>query len=232
LKLLEILVGLEVRIGLRECEHLAERAGQHVLRCRLLGRALGSDRGVPRLHHRLQRAALVGGVSLYRLDQVGDQVVAQLELHIDVGERLADPLPHGDELVVDHDDPQDEDDNHSENDPAGRGHEGLLAGVGNEWRRNAGGHDLLLLGRCHDDVGSEFRQKKTPGFRPGVTSSNGGSGGKGGCRPTITQSCRSNAFDAGWFLAFEEKSENSYPQVHRPGDLPSSRLRYVTSRQY
>src|SRR6476620_3517604 len=36
-----------------------------------------------------------------------------------------------------------------------------------------------LLGRRHDDVGSEFRQKKTPGFSPGVTSSNGGSGGKG-----------------------------------------------------
>ena len=64
----------------------------------------------------------MGGVALYRLDQVGNEVVALLELHVDVGEGLADPLPHGHELVVDHDDPQHEDDDHSENDPAGRGH--------------------------------------------------------------------------------------------------------------
>ena len=72
------------------------------------------------LHHLFKRAALVGGIAFHRLHQVRDEVVAELELHVDVGEGLADPLPHGHELVVDHDDPQHEDDNHSENDPAGR----------------------------------------------------------------------------------------------------------------
>src|SRR6478672_650513 len=75
-------------------------------------------------------AAILGSISLDRLDKVRDQVVAQLKLHVDVGEGLSDPLPHGHELVVDHDDPQHEDDDHSEYDPAGRGHEGLLAGSG------------------------------------------------------------------------------------------------------
>ena len=144
------------------------------------------------LHHLFEGAALVGGISLDRLDQVRDQVVAQLELHVDVGEGLADPLPHGDELVVDHDDPQHEDDDHSENDPAGRGHEGLLGGWEEAWRRaeaqQARGAATSWLCRRHHDLGSEFQQKKTPGFWPGVTSPNGGSGGKGGCRPAITQS--------------------------------------------
>ena len=137
LELLEVLVGLEVRVGLRQREHLAKRAGQHVLRRGLLRRALGRDGGVARLHHGFEGAALVGGVSLDRLDQVRDQVVALLELNVDVGKGLADPLPHGDELVVDHDDPQHDDDDHSENDPAGRGHGRAPRAVGEVWRRDA-----------------------------------------------------------------------------------------------
>ena len=49
LQLLEVLVGLEVRIGLGQREQLAQRAGQHVLGRRLLRRALRGDRGVARL---------------------------------------------------------------------------------------------------------------------------------------------------------------------------------------
>ncbi len=93
--------------------------------CDLRGRALRRDRGVARLHHRLERAALVAGIALHGLDQVGNEVVTLLELHVDVGERLVDPLPHGDQPVVDHDDPDHERGDDSENDPGRSRHAGL-----------------------------------------------------------------------------------------------------------
>ena len=125
LKLLEVLVGLEVRIGLREREHLPERAGQHVLRCRLLRRTLGGDRGVPRLHHRFKRAALMGGISLYRLDQVRDQVVAAPQLHIDLGPCLVDAVTAPNEAVVGDGDEEGHEHHDRHEDPHG-GHERIL----------------------------------------------------------------------------------------------------------
>jgi hypothetical protein len=64
-------------------------------------------------------------VALYGLDQVGNEIVPLLELHVDVGKRLIDPLPHGDEPVVDHDDPDHEQRNDTEDNPGGCGHGGL-----------------------------------------------------------------------------------------------------------
>ena len=43
--------------------------------------------------------------------------MALLELHVDVGERLVDPLPHGDEPVVDDDGIEDDRDDDREKDP-------------------------------------------------------------------------------------------------------------------
>jgi hypothetical protein len=80
---------------------------------------LRGDGGVARLDHRFQRAALVAGIALHRLDQVGNEVVALFRLHVDVGEGLVDPLPHGNEPVIDHDDPQHEQDDHTDDDPGG-----------------------------------------------------------------------------------------------------------------
>ena len=73
-QLLEIGVGLEVRIGLRQGDQLAERAAQLVFRGRHLRRSLRRHRGVARLDDVVERAALVRGVSLHRLDQVRDQI--------------------------------------------------------------------------------------------------------------------------------------------------------------
>src|SRR5262249_7157542 len=67
----------------------------------------------------------------HRLDQVGNEVVALFRLHVDVGEGLVDPLAHGDEPVVDRDDPQHEHDDHTDDDPGDGG----------------GGHGTRLLGR-------------------------------------------------------------------------------------
>ena len=68
-----------------EREHLPHRAAQLSLRgtgCRRAGRR---GRAVPRLDHRLDRASLIAGVPLHRLDQSRHQVVPALELHVDVG---------------------------------------------------------------------------------------------------------------------------------------------------
>jgi hypothetical protein len=78
----------------------------------MLRRPLRRHGRVARLDDLVQRAAFVRGVTLYRLDQVGNEVVALLELHVDVGEGLVDPLPHGNQAVVDRDRPQDDNDDH------------------------------------------------------------------------------------------------------------------------
>ncbi len=121
LQLLEVLAGLEVGIGLAQCEQLSQRAGKRVLGRSLRGNAarLRRHRGIACLHHRFQRAALVAGIALHGLHQVGDEVVALFGLHVDVGEGLVDPLPHGDEAVVDHHDPQRGDDDEADDDPGG-----------------------------------------------------------------------------------------------------------------
>ncbi len=44
------------------------------------------------------------GIALHRFDQIGDQVLALLELDVDVGERLVGALIERDQLVVGADD--------------------------------------------------------------------------------------------------------------------------------
>ena len=59
------------------------------------------------------------GVALHGLDQVRDQVVALLELHVDVGEGLADALAERDQPVIGAEREEHENDDDAENDPAG-----------------------------------------------------------------------------------------------------------------
>ena len=61
----------------------------------------------------LEGLPLVGGVALHRLDQVGDEVVAALELHVDLGPGVLDPVPQLDQAVV-----HDDDDEHDQDDDA------------------------------------------------------------------------------------------------------------------
>ena len=60
------------------------------------------------------------GVALHGLDQVRDQIVALLELHVDVGKGLADALAERDQAVIGAEGEQHENDDDAENDPAGR----------------------------------------------------------------------------------------------------------------
>src|SRR3954468_6092609 len=68
----EVGVGLEVGIRLGDGEQGFEGTSDGVLGLGLLGRALGVDGVGAGLGHGLERLALVTGVALHRLDQVGD----------------------------------------------------------------------------------------------------------------------------------------------------------------
>ena len=117
LELLEIGVGLEVGIGLAQSDETPERAGERALGGGLLGRAARSQRRVAGLDHGLERRALMAGIALHRLDEVRDEVVALLELHVDVRISLRDALSQRDEAVVDDDEIEDECDQDREKDP-------------------------------------------------------------------------------------------------------------------
>jgi len=59
----------------------------------------------------------MGRVPLHGLDQVGDEVVAPLELGVDVGPRLIRADAQADQGVVETDGDQDDQDDETENDP-------------------------------------------------------------------------------------------------------------------
>src|SRR5262245_3373500 len=108
LEVAKALVGLEVGVRLGEREELAQGAGRLGLG---LGARLGGLRRHGRAagaHHLVERSALVRGVAPHRLDQVGHQIGAALELHVDVRPRFLGPLAQADELVVRQDDRDDE----------------------------------------------------------------------------------------------------------------------------
>src|SRR3989442_6859946 len=121
LELAEALVRLQLRVRLGEREELTERAGQLVLglRARLL--RLGRDRRAAGANDLIERGPLVRGVAFDGLDQVGHQVGAAFELHVDVRPRFFGPLAQPDELVVRQDDRDDEaDEDEKKNDAAER----------------------------------------------------------------------------------------------------------------
>ena len=123
LEIEEVGARLQVGVGLRDREEPSERLAEDAFGRRGLGRALRACRCCARLGDGLERAALVGGVALDRLDEVRDQVAAPLELHLDLGPRVVDAVALLDEAVVqrDHvDHEQHDDDEDSDQDP---GHE-------------------------------------------------------------------------------------------------------------
>ena len=82
---------------------VGESAGE--LRLGLLGRLDGG--GAHRLGARLggphEHLLLVGGVALDGLDQVGDEIVAALELDVDAAPGFVDPVAAPDDRVPDED---------------------------------------------------------------------------------------------------------------------------------
>ena len=89
------LVGLQIGIGFLQREQMAQRLGQGILaaaqllhRRRIAGIGLRigqpADRRIARLHHRLERAALMREITLGGLDQIRYQVVPAGQLHVDL----------------------------------------------------------------------------------------------------------------------------------------------------
>src|SRR5688572_13077965 len=128
-----VLVGLEVGVGLGEREQASEHAGERALGlaealhrrrvARVGRRALRrGHRLIPGLDHRFERLALVLEVALDDFHQVRDQVVAPLELHVDLRERILVPVAQRDQAVVDADGPDGEPDDDDQYDPAANAH--------------------------------------------------------------------------------------------------------------
>ena len=83
----------------------------------------GSHRGCAGLGDRLQGAALVLGITLDGLDEVADEVVAPLELDVDLGPGLLHGVAQPDQTVVGAEEPQHQSHNDdAENDDEGHGH--------------------------------------------------------------------------------------------------------------
>src|SRR2546428_2064017 len=85
LQLREAFHGAKLRGSLGQGKQVLERAGEHAFGLALGSRALRGHGAVARVDDSLESALLVSGVALDRFHHVGDQVVAALELHINVG---------------------------------------------------------------------------------------------------------------------------------------------------
>ena len=79
-----------------------------------LGRGQSIHRRTARSGDRLQGIGFVLHVALGGLDQVRDQVVATLQLHVDLRERILVAVARGDETIVDADQPQTDDNDDGE----------------------------------------------------------------------------------------------------------------------
>jgi hypothetical protein len=109
--LLDVVVGLELRIALDQAQKSARRLAERRLGGTGLGRSRRGDGGVARLHHLGERLLLVAHGVLHDLHQVGNEIVAALELDVDLAPRRLRLVAAADQAVVDGDRPQrDQDD--------------------------------------------------------------------------------------------------------------------------
>src|ERR1700730_10809750 len=77
--------GAQLRIGLRKREEAFQGAGEHVFGLGLVGGAGGTHGAIAGVDYSFEGALFVASVALYGFDEVGDQVVAALELDVNVG---------------------------------------------------------------------------------------------------------------------------------------------------
>ena len=100
LQLLEIGVGLEVGIGFGDRDQPPERPAERGFRRRLRRRTLRGHGEIARPGHFFQSVLLVRRIALHGFDEIGDEIVTLLELHVDVGKCLAIALAHRHEAVI------------------------------------------------------------------------------------------------------------------------------------
>ncbi len=113
----DVLLRAEIGIGFDQREQAAQRAAQRVLGLhRLLG-GVGGDRLIARRDDGRELALLDLHGVLDRIDEIGNEVVAALQLDIDLRPGIAHFLPAGNEAVIDADDDEHRDDDDTQNDP-------------------------------------------------------------------------------------------------------------------
>ena len=112
LQLEEVLVGLQLRIGLDGDLQSGEGTRQGVLGLDLVVDACGAHRGGTGLCHALQQFLLMLGIALHGGHELGNQVVALLQLHVDVGKGVLSVVTQFDEGVVNADASYNQDCNH------------------------------------------------------------------------------------------------------------------------
>ena len=115
----EVRVGLQVGIGLGDREQLAQRALQGLLGDGLAVDIVGRDAGGALSRQILEQAALVAGVALHGLDQVGDEVGAPPQLHVDPAPAFAHHVAQAHQAVEDRDRDDGDHDHNGDDDPFG-----------------------------------------------------------------------------------------------------------------
>src|SRR5438128_4564595 len=102
----EVLIRLEIRISLGDGEQALQRPCQHALRLRLFGNSPGVHGHVACLNYALQRFLFMTRVAFDCLHQVGNEVVAALELHVNLRPGILGLYPLAHQAVVNADQPQ------------------------------------------------------------------------------------------------------------------------------
>ena len=100
LQLLEVLARAQLRVGLGDGEQAPDRGREHALGDGLLLDVARALRGRARLGHLLEGRALVRGIALDRLDEVGDEVAAPLQLDIHLRPAVVHAVAEPDQPVV------------------------------------------------------------------------------------------------------------------------------------
>jgi len=96
----EIRIRFQVGITFGNREERLERAREHIFRFRVLRDGLRTHRFGARLGHLLQCARFMGSVAFYRLDKIRNEVVAPLELYINIGPCFLAAVREPDEIIV------------------------------------------------------------------------------------------------------------------------------------
>ena len=92
--------GAQLGVGLGEGEEAFQGAGEHVFRLCFVGGAGSAHGAIAGVDDGFECAFFVAGVAFYSFDEIGDQVVAALELDVDVGPGVVHLDFEADEAVV------------------------------------------------------------------------------------------------------------------------------------
>ena len=97
----KVLAGFQLRVVLGHREEAANTGDERVLRAGQIGRRSRlCDRRRARFRDLFEELSFVRRISLHRVHEVRDQVVAAAELGLDIGPRVANEIALSDEAVV------------------------------------------------------------------------------------------------------------------------------------